>query len=84
MKAEGYLELGNVYLDYEFDGNITLKGVWLELGDKELDITDFLTSEDWQRAQQQAIEDYAAKCQDAQDRIDEAADRRYQAWKEER
>jgi len=79
-----YLELGNVYLDYEFDGNITLKGVWLELGDKELDITDFLTSEDWQKAQQQAIEDYAAKCEDAADRADERGDYLYQLRRDER
>ena len=80
-----YLELTNVHLDYEVDHpEVMLNGVWLEKDGKELDITDFLTKADWQVAEQQAIEDYNRKCEDAADRAEAMAEARAEAMYERR
>ena len=80
-----YLELDNVYLDFEADGNsVILNGVWLLKDGKELDITDFLTKEDMEGAQQRAIDIYEGQCQSAADHAEAMAEARAEAAYERR
>jgi hypothetical protein len=64
-----YVELEDVVVEYEVDHpKVTVEGVWLAAeGKPDIEITDYLTLYSRDQCEQRAIEDYEAKCQDAQE-----------------